>query len=751
MIGKEPLLYKNKVVSALLAVLLVLSMAIISCTSTEDFAVEESDSEIVTLDEDEEEISEDVAESIAPDDEPGAPKKEKGDTWTVMFYQDADDQILEEDIFTDLNEIEQVGSTDKVHLIAQIDRYQGGFAGKQNFSGAARFYLTQDDDLERVNSEILADLGEINMADGDVLVDFVTWAVKEYPADRYVLILSDHGTGWPGGWTDGDMESEPQNVLIEGWEDMIYLNEMDEAFAKIKQKTGIEKFDIIGFDACLMGSLEVLSMTAPYSEYAVLSQEVEPSMGWAYSAFLNKLVKNPRIDSGELAKTIVTTYIAEDLLITDPEARAKYVARTYETYGTVSAASLANEETKTVTLSAIDLSKIPAVVKALDALVTPMSKINQKVVAGSRSHAKSYENVFGQNIPSPYIDLGNFVKLLEKNSTSPNVGQAAVNLQAAIKKAVIAEKHGPNQKGSNGISIYFPNSKLFQAQGADYNTYITTADRFTKESLWDDYLAFHYYGLEIKPDNKPAEDSEVSAPGAGEITINPIEVSSDSASYGNPLELSTTIAGENVSYLYIFTGRFTREQDFLQVIDLDYIDSEETFETDGRVIPDWGEGDIPVVMDWEPIAYVVDDGSRKQMVLLEPNTFGAGTEDTLYTVEGIYKFANGESDRFATLYFDGEGGLVQVMGFSTTNPVGPQHEITPEKGDQFSILHQYIPMTDTGGETETVYKEAGRLTFGDTPWTWEEHEAAKGQYLIGIIAEDQDGNSYAEYVAVTAE
>ncbi len=750
MAGQNSFPQKTKVVQALLAVLLVLSMAIISCTSTDDYA-SDTDNEIVALEEGEEEIAEDAAVATSAEEEQSAPRVNKGDTWTVMFYQDADDQILEEDIFTDLNEAERIGSSDKVNMVAQIDRYQGGFTGKQNFTGAGRFYLTQDNDLDRVNSEVLEDLGEVNMADGDVLVDFVTWAVKKYPAERYILILSDHGTGWPGGWTDGDVESEPENVLIEGWDDMLYLNELDDAFAKIKQQTGIEKFDIIGYDACLMGSLEVLSMTAPHAEYAVLSQEVEPSMGWAYSAFLSKLVKNPAIDSGELARTIVQTYIAEDTLVTDPDARANYIARAYETYGTVSADSLAEEETKTVTLAAIDLSKIPAVEDALDNLVTPMSKINQKVVAGSRSHAKSYENVFGQNIPSPYIDLGNFVKLLEKNSTSPNVGKAAQELQAAIKKAVIAEKHGPQQKGSNGISIYFPNSKLFQADGADYTTYVNTANRFAAESLWDDFLAFHYYGLEIKPENKPAANAEVSAPGAGEITINPIEVSADGASYGNPLTLTTSISGENVAYLYIFTGRFTREQDFLQVIDLDYIDSEETYEMDGRIIPDWGEGEIPIEMDWEPIAYVVDDGSRKQMVLLEPNTFGAGTEDTLYTVDGIYQFVNGEADRYATLYFDGDGSLVRVMGFSSTNPVGPQHEITPGKGDKFSILHQYIPMTDTSGETETVYKEAGLLTFGDTPWTWEEHEAAKGQYLIGIIAEDMDGNSYAEYAAVTAE
>jgi clostripain len=740
----------HKILFAIMAVIIALSMATISCSAGGDESAgsDTSQKEAVTEAVEQEEAA--PAEEPASD-VPAAPKVNKGDTWTVMLYQDADDPILEEDIFTDLNEAERVGSTDKVSIVAQIDRYKGGFKGKQNFTGAKRFYLTKDEDLEKINSKELADLGEVNMADGKVLSDFVTWAAKEYPADHYVLILSDHGTGWPGGWTDGDVESKPKDILIDGWNDMLYLNELDDTFASIKKATGIEKFDIIGYDACLMSSLEVVSMTAAYADYAVLSQETEPSMGWAYSAILSKLVKNPKIDPADLAKTVVDTYISEDTLITDDEARAAYVSRTYESSGDVDPAALAKEESKTVTLAAIDLSQIPTVIDSLDNLVTPLSKINQKVVAGSRSHAKTYENVFGEDYPAPYIDLSNFAKLIQKDSTSENVQKAAADLQIAIKKAVIGEKHGPNQKGSNGISIYFPNSKLYQAGGSDYKTYVATANRFAAESLWDDYLAFHYTGQEIKPENKVKEDAPVTAPGGNKIEIAKIELSGESASADNPVTLNTTVKGENVSYLYIFSGRFTKDQDELQVIDLDYIDSEETKEIDDRIIPEWGEGDIPIEMDWQPTSYVVNDGTHKQMVVLEPDTFGAGTEDTVYSVNGIYKFANGEADRYAIIYFDGDGNMMDVVGFSTTEPVGPQHEITPEQGDQFSILHQYIPMTDNGEETETVYKEAGILTFGDTPWTWEEHPAAKGQYLIGIIAEDMDGNSYAEYVPVTAE
>jgi hypothetical protein len=323
-------------------------------------------------------------------------------------------------------------------------------------------------------------------------------------------------------------------------------------------------------------------------------------------------------------------------------------------------------------------------------------------------------------------------------------------VQAAIKKAVIAEKHGVNQKGSTGISIYFPNSKLFNEYGSDYKTYTSTADRFTGESLWDDYLTFHYTGQPIIANNAPETDARLVGPGAEKIEVAPIELSGDSASSGNPVTLSTTITGDNVSFLYIFTGRLNKNQDSLQIVDIDYIDAEATREIDGMIYPDWGEGEIPIEIDWEPVLYVVDDGARKQAVLLEPDTYGAGTEDTLYTVDGIYEFANGEPKRYAVLTFTGDGDLLNVMGYNSTVSAGPQHEITPAIGDRFNILAQWIPLGENV-ETITEYKESGYLTFGETAWVWEEHPAAKGEYLVGIIAEDMDGNNYEEYVQVTAK
>ena len=136
------------------------------------------------------------------------------------------------------------------------------------------------------------------MSSGDTLVDFVTWAAQNYPADKYVLILSDHGMGWPGGWSDPDPGRQGQQVdrqvpLEAAIGDNLFLNELDAALAKARQQAGIDKFELIGLDACLMGHVEVMDALAPHGRYAVFSQETEPSLGWAYTAFLSSLAQNP--------------------------------------------------------------------------------------------------------------------------------------------------------------------------------------------------------------------------------------------------------------------------------------------------------------------------------------------------------------------------------------------------------------------------------------------------------------------------
>ena len=232
-------------------------------------------------------------------------------TWTVMLYQDADDQVLEQDIYLDLNEAERVGSSPNVHIVAQIDRFRAGYQGDGNWVSARRYYVTQDTDLSRVGSKLVQELGEVDMSSPQSLVDFVQWSVQNFPADRYVLILSDHGMGWPGGWSapaPGGIK-QSRAPLVSRLGNNMYLMELDQALAQARAAAGIDKFEIIGLDACLMGRLEVMAALQPHANYAVASEEVEPAIGWAYADFLGKLVQNPDMSGAELSRAIVESYV----------------------------------------------------------------------------------------------------------------------------------------------------------------------------------------------------------------------------------------------------------------------------------------------------------------------------------------------------------------------------------------------------------------------------------------------------------
>jgi len=380
-----------------------------------------------------------------------------GQTWTVMLYQDADDQILEQDIYLDLNEVERVGSSDRVQIVSQIDRFKGAYTGDGNWVSTRRYHITQDDDLQKLGSELVEDMGELNMAQGETLSDFIIWAAETYPADKYILILSDHGMGWPGGFSDpapASRDSSPAPLVTALTDDQLYLSELGDTLANSIQEAGIDKFEIIGMDACLMGHIEVLSALEPYGRYAVLSQETEPALGWAYTGFLQKLVDDPDMSGAEVSQHIVDSYIVDDQRINDDNARAEFLRQgspmggLFGSASQVSAASLARQLGRDVTLTAVDLSTVPSLIQSLNTLSYQLQSEDQESIATARTYAPSFTNIFGKNSPSPYIDLGSFAQLLQREKVSAKTSQAVDDLLSNLQSAVVAEKHGEGKRGA---------------------------------------------------------------------------------------------------------------------------------------------------------------------------------------------------------------------------------------------------------------------------------------------------------------
>ena len=272
-------------------------------------------------------------------------------TWLVMLYM-AGDNNLEEDIFFDINEAELVGSSDQVQIVAQYDRYAGDesdFQGDGNWTSTKRFFVQQDTDMSRITSTEVADLGEVDMSTSAALADFISWAMTTYPSDRHVLIMSDHGSGWLGGWNDDDTGGN------------MFPNDISAGLSNGLWSANVDRLDLIGFDACLMSQMEIASTVAPYARYMVASEEYEHGIGWAYSSFLYDLAVNPGMSTPTLAANIVNSFINDDIVFYDVANAEQEIASLFETQ----------------TLAAIDLDQYNNVTTALNDLAYKLQFVDQ--------------------------------------------------------------------------------------------------------------------------------------------------------------------------------------------------------------------------------------------------------------------------------------------------------------------------------------------------------------------------------------
>ena len=654
-------------------------------------------------------------------------------TWLIMLYL-AGDNNLEEELFFDLNEAELIGSSNQVHIVAQFDRYAGeenDFTGDGNWTTAKRFYLNQDSDLYRIGSTELADLGEVDTAAAETLADFLSWAMTNYPADRNVLIMSDHGSGWLGGWQDDESGSN------------MYPEDLEAGLKQGLRAAGVGRLDMIGFDACLMSQIEIISSVAPYARYMVASEEYEHGFGWAYAAFLNYLTTNPGITSADLATRIVESFIAEDIVFADLPGAEQEIEKYLETQ----------------TLSAIDLDAYPTLLAAINNLAYKLQYTDQSSIASARSYAQSFDNIFQDEsrrdqVPPSYIDLNHFIQIIQSLAPdNQDITSAVAGVESAIRTAVIAEKHGRSVPGASGISIFFPNSTLYSWVGFEDSAYSypQIARSFSNDSLWDDFLAFHYTQQAFKPSENLTALASKSAPlvmpGAGEITFSPVEQSATDIAANQTVSLTTTITGSNIAFIYTDIAYYWEDDNSFLTADMNFIWADATKEVDGIYYPDWGTGVFPVSFDWEPAMYYISDGTNYEaLALVYPKDYGPPDEPAVYGVDGVYKVANGGAEYEATISFTGDGTMREIVGLNpSAGGVYAPFQIRPQIGDQFFVYQEWFE-----GDEFVYYLHDTPLIYSGQDFTFNAYDAEPGLYIVGFIVEDFEGNLYfSDYVEIT--
>ena len=306
----------------------------------------------------------------------------------------------------DIEEMLEADLGDNVNVVLET-----GGASEWSFSPEADPSTRQRWVLEDGEASLVQDAGEGTMLDEDEVTDFCSWAAKEYPADRYILIFWDHGGGTIGGF--GYDENYPDASALT-------LSQLRNAI----KASGVA-FDMVGFDACLMATVECAWAMEPVADYLVASEQTEPGDGWSWTGFLNQLGSDPSTATTDLGKTIIDDFSAhyaetgeEDTTLSLIDLRE--ISRVYERLSTF-------------------LDEAADSIEADNALFTTMS--------GARSRAKSYAE--------DSVDQVDLVDMVDRSDF-----EGADDVSEAVASCV--KYRSDTSSGSNGIAMYFPYSEASQ-------------------------------------------------------------------------------------------------------------------------------------------------------------------------------------------------------------------------------------------------------------------------------------------------
>lgn len=358
--------------------------------------------------------------------------------WTLLVFINGHNNLDSFGAFN-LNQMEKVGSTAQVNVVAQWASLAA--------SSTKRLYMEKDNDIENVTSPVIMDMKTVDMGNKDNLLDFIKWGAANYPAEHYMIVVWNHGNGWHFQRDGAAVTRDISNDDISG--NKITTEQLGEVMADAASYLG-QKVDIYGSDACLMSMVEVVQEMADSVVTVVGSQEVEPGDGWAYDRFLTKLVANPSASSNEVGKMLTEAYISY-----------------YQDLGRDG-----------LTFSTIDVAMMNSVVKGLADLRAKFSTIND--LSAIKTAAANSQRFFS----SDYVDLGDLLTNVKAALGNSSVGKAEIDqVSKALSGSVFANAVTGNVKAS-GLSVWWPTDSYEWTKYGDRYMGL----KFDKQARWSDLL-----------------------------------------------------------------------------------------------------------------------------------------------------------------------------------------------------------------------------------------------------------------------
>jgi Clostripain family/Bacterial pre-peptidase C-terminal domain len=612
--------------------------------------------------------------------------------WTVLVYMGGDNN-LEDGLENDLDEFERAGgSTDTVRILALFDRSDVYSRANGDWSSTRIFEPGQDtsDDAQfnyppTIDSREVADLGELDTAYGNNLLDFLVWGMQTYPAQRYAIILNDHGGAWYGTVTD---ETTGRGIL-----DIPALSQVFDAALK---NSGREKFDLLINDSCLMSGIEHYAAMARYFDYALGSPEITLNPSFDMDLMTQMLNQNPNIAVEQLGELLVDKYM-EDMQELSPDTAPVLGAAVTDlrTFDSITSA----------------LGRFTEVVSS-----NPGAYISELGQVRANTYAYSFflpEDQFG---PATNVDIGDFMNRVARTSKDQALSDAAQDVFNALGRVRVYSKAGTQlERFSTFYNIYFP------ARSTDFDP---AYFQQTPLQDWAQMLRTFYGGA--SPQSR-AFRGPAGAPSAAPSVVPSVSITNvfpDETSIALPITISMEVTGRNIS-----EGKFTVDQiqsDGTALrLDSSRIITNVVIDNVAQQINQWNPGVDDSDFTWNTEIPVVTDGTTSSYELV-------ATTEGVSSIAGRYQFPGQEQWIEVTVIFNDDGGTASLVSRSPGSTA--LANLRPEVDGQFQA---YRSVVTADGRIElqpgTVFDwpEEG-IRFDMSP-------APSGQYHLGFLIEAVGG------------
>ncbi|MDZ4670246.1 MAG: clostripain-related cysteine peptidase [Phototrophicales bacterium] len=604
--------------------------------------------------------------------------------WTFLVYMAADND-LEQFLLNDITEMVGIGSSDSVNIVLEIDRAEQYSDAWGDFTDTRRYLVTQHGSLgELLPVEVI---GETNTGDPQNLVNFITWGIQNYPAEKYSLIISSHGGGWQG--IGPDYSANNDGILS--------LAEINSALTTARAQTGIAQFEFIGFDACLMGQLEVYQTLQGHAKYALAAEEVIPGNGYDYTATLAYLVNNPDTSTEDLLSVIIDSYM---------DFYAKF-GKAYQSYD----------------LHAIDLVALEGVNSALADFIT-VANANMTDIFSPIGASRVGAQFFSYATDKEFVDLIDLMTLIEQGTESPEVQASALAVIDAVVGSVLYTRTTDTMPSANGISIYFP----------------ILADTFTKEAYiasgisplmaqdWIGFLdTFHTTASRILADNNIT------------ITVTDVLQVGEVVNVLNPPIINFETTGtaiidlQYVAFYQTESGQVIVAQSPLAIYSED---------ADGNLRSTYPDGDYQSSYAWDVLMSYMDIEGAPIPVLLEYQT-----RSSQFKMSGVFCWIEYAECTQAKMFFDGiTYEMLTVWVTIETENGTVTAQVTPQAGDTFNPA---LAILTPEGNIETATLP-NSIVFADGVMPkFYYGPAATGTYVVTLLIRDLTGAFRADNALIT--